>query len=212
VKKAGLKKMQATDVNGIASAFPGISSGRDMVRWAYGADVGDITDKVYIEGDQYVVAQLTQIKPKGTLSLEAVKKQIQPMVLSKVKGKILSDKLQAALNGSSTIDQVAQKSGAKVLPIQNLVFANPVIPGSAAEYKLVGTIFGSQPNKLSKPVAGTQGVYVFSLDSFTNPPALDNAIREKQQLGQALMQRADGQIFDALKDKANVKDYRSKFL
>jgi peptidyl-prolyl cis-trans isomerase D len=99
-----------------------------------------------------------------------------------------------------------------VMPIQNMVFANPVIPGSAAEYKLIGTIFGSQPGKLSKPIAGQAGVYIFDVDSFTNPPSLTDAIRIKQQLGQALMQRADAQIFEALKDKANVKDYRAKYL
>jgi len=93
-----------------------------------------------------------------------------------------------------------------------MVFANPVIPGSAAEYKLIGTIFGSQPGKLSKPIAGQAGVYIFDVDSFTNPPSLADAIRIKQQLGQALMQRADAQIFDALKDKANVKDFRAKYL
>ncbi|OIQ64691.1 hypothetical protein GALL_537560 [mine drainage metagenome] len=134
------------------------------------------------------------------------------MVLNQVKGKLLTDKLQSALNGASTIDQVAQKAGTTVNPIQNMVFANPVIPGTSAEYKLIGTIFGSQPNKLSKPIAGAQGVYVFVLDSFTNPAAMTDAVREKQQLGQAIMQRADSQIFEALKDKANVKDYRAKFL
>jgi len=134
------------------------------------------------------------------------------MVKNKVKAKLLSDKLQAALNGASTIEQVAQKSDAKVLPLQNIVFANPVIPGSSAEYKVIGTVFGSQPNKLSKPTEGQQGVYVFVVNSFINPAPLTNAVREKQQLGQALLQRANSQIFDALKDKANVKDYRAKFL
>lgn len=211
-KKDGLKKMTAADVNGTAASVPGILSARDLVKWAFGAKAGDFTDKVYIEGEQYVVAVLTQIKPKGILPLDDVKKQIEPMVLNQVKGKQLSEKLQSALSGSSSIDQVAQKSGTTVLPIQNMVFANPVIPGSSAEYKLVGTIFGSQPNKLSKPVAGQLGVYVFSIDSFTNPPAMTDAIRIKQQLAQAMMQRAESQIFDALKDKANVKDFRAKFL
>jgi peptidyl-prolyl cis-trans isomerase D len=212
VKKSGLKKQTAADVNGVAMAIPGVNSARDLVRWAFGAAKDDFSDKVYIEGDQYVVAHLTQIKPKGTLSLEDVKKQIQPMVLNQVKGKTLTDKLQSALNGASTIDQVAQKAGTTANPIQNMVFANPVIPGYSAEYKLVGTVFGSQPNKLSKPIAGQQGAYVFVLDSFTNPPAMTDAVREKQQLSQALLQRADSQLFEALKDKANVKDYRAKFL
>jgi peptidyl-prolyl cis-trans isomerase D len=211
-KKNGLKKQTATDITGVALAIPGVNSARDLVRWAYGASKGDFSDKVYIEGDQYIVAELTQIKPKGTLSLDDVKKQIQPLVLNQVKGKTLSDKLESALSGASTIDQVAQKLGTTANPIQNMVFANPVIPGFAAEYKLVGSIFGSQPNKLSKPVAGAQGAFVFVLNSFTNPPAITDAVREKQQLSQAILQRADSQIFEALKDKANVKDYRAKFL
>jgi peptidyl-prolyl cis-trans isomerase D len=211
-KKAGLKISSAKDVNGTAGAVQGIDNAREIVRWVFNAEKGDFSDKVYIVGSQYIVAHLTQIKPKGTLPLDAVKKQIEPMVKNRVKGKLLSDKLQAALNGSTNISQVAQKAGGKVVAQQNIVFANPVIPGTSTEYKLVGAIFGSQPNKLSKPIEGQQGVYVFVLDSFINPAPLTNTVRERQQLGQAMLQRADSQIFEALKDKANVKDYRVKFL
>ena len=211
-KKAGVIKKTATDVNGTAGAVLGIDNAREIVRWAFNAKKGDFSDKVYISGDQYIIADLVQVNPKGTLSLDAVKKQIEPLVKNKVKAKLLTDKFESALGGASGLDQVAQKVGGKVVPIQNIVFANPVIPGSSAEYKLVGTIFGSQPNKISKPVEGQVGVYVFSLDSFTNPAPLTNALKEKQQIAQAIMQRADSQIFDALKDKADIKDYRAKFL
>ena len=211
-KKDGYKVNTATDVNGTAAVIPGIENAHDIVKWAFNAENGDFSDKVYVTGNQYVIAQLTQIKPKGTLSLNMVKKQIAQAVKNKVKGKYLDDKLNAALTGASSIDQVAQKAGSKVVPVQNIVFANPVLPGAQAEYKLIGTIFGSQPNKLSKPVDGAQAVYVFTLDSFTNPPPLTSNAREKDQLTQSMLQRADSQIFDALKDKANVKDYRAKFL
>jgi peptidyl-prolyl cis-trans isomerase D len=167
---------------------------------------------VYIVGDQYIIPTLTEIKPKGTLPLDVVKKQIEPAVRNHVKAKQLAEKLQSAETGASSIDQVAQKAAAKVVPVQNVVFANPVIPGLSLEYKVIGTVFGSQPNKLSKPVEGQHGVYVFVVDNFINPAPLTNAIREREQIGQALLQRSQGQIFDALKDKANVKDYRSKFL
>ena len=211
-KKEGLTTKTAADVNGVAGSIPGVESARDIVKWAFGAEKGDFSDKVYITGNQYIVAHLVAIKPQGQLSLDDVKKQIEPMVKNKVKAKLLTDKLQAALNGATTIDQVAQKSGAKVNPIQNIVFANPIIPGSSAEYRVVGAVFGSKPNKLSKPVEGQQGVFVFTVDSFVNPAAVTNTVREKDQLGQALLQRSRSAIFDALKDKANVKDYRAKFL
>jgi peptidyl-prolyl cis-trans isomerase D len=116
------------------------------------------------------------------------------------------------LSGSTSIDQAAQKAGVKVVPVQNVVFANPIIPGASLEYKVIGSIFGSQPNKLSKPVNGQQGVYVYVVDGFTNPAALANNVREKQQIAQALMQRAANQVLDALKDNAIVKDNRYKLL
>ncbi|SDP95130.1 peptidyl-prolyl cis-trans isomerase D [Mucilaginibacter sp. OK268] len=212
VKKEGLKKSVAEDFTGVAASLPGLDNARDIVRWAYKAEKGDITDKVFTVGDQYVVTRLTEIKPKGLLSLEAVKKQIEPAVRNEVKAKQLDEKFQAALSGSTSIDQAAQKAGVKVVPVQNVVFANPIIPGASLEYKVIGSIFGSQPNKLSKPVNGQQGVYVYVVDGFTNPAALANNVREKQQIAQALMQRAANQVLDALKDNAIVKDNRYKLL
>jgi peptidyl-prolyl cis-trans isomerase D len=211
-KKSGLAIKNAEDVNGTAASVLGLDNAREVVKWAFKSEKGAFSDQVFASGDQYVVARVSAIKPQGILPLDAVKKQIEPMVRIKVKGKQLSDKFQSALNGASSIDQVAQKAGSKVVPLQNIVFANPVIPGSAAEYKVVGTVFGSQPNKISKPIEGQQGVYVFTLDSFTNPAQLTNNVREKQQIGQALLQRSQGSVLDALKDKANVKDNRAKFL
>ena len=140
-----------------------------------------------------------------------MKKQIEAEVRNHVKATQLIEKMQAAEAGASTIDQVAQKVQATVMPVQNVVLANPVIPGVSTEYKVVGTMFGSKPNKLSKPIEGTHGVYVFVVDNFINPAALTNATTEKQQIAQAMLQRSQGAIFDALKDKANVKDNRSNF-
>jgi peptidyl-prolyl cis-trans isomerase D len=211
-KKAGLAVKTAADVNALAYGLPGLDNAREVVRWAFKAEKGDFADQVYVVGDQYIIPTLTTIKPKGISPLDVVKKQIEPAVRNHVKAKQLADKLQAAENGGANLDEVAQKAGSKVVPVQNVVFANPVIPGLSLEYKVIGTVFGSQPNKISKPVEGEHGVYVFVVDNFINPAPLTNAIREREQIGQALMQRSQGQVFDALKDKANVKDYRSKFL
>jgi peptidyl-prolyl cis-trans isomerase D len=211
-KKAGLTVRTSDDVGGTAAALPGLDNAREIVRWAFKTDKGTVSDQVFTVGDQYVIARVSNVKPEGILPLDAVKKQIEPMVRNHVKAKQLIDKLQSASNGAASIEQVAQKAGTTVVPLQNIVFANPVLPGGGAEFKLVGTIFGSQPNKLSKPVEGQNGVFVFRVDGFTNPAQLTNTVREKEQLAQGIMQRAQGQVLDALKDKANVKDNRAKFL
>ena len=213
-KKEGLSVKPANDVVGTASALPGLDNARELVKWAFtkAEEKGDVVDQVYTLGDQYVIARLTKIKKQGTLALDDVKDQIKAEVLTQVKAKQLSEKLQSALNGASSLQQVAQKAGSTVVPVENIVFANPVIPGLSLEYKVIGAVFGSQPKKISKPIEGANGVYVFSLDSFLNPAPLTNTVREKQQISQTLLQQADNRLFDALKDKANVKDYRAKFL
>ena len=210
--KAGLKKGIAENITGITASLPGLTTARDLVRWVYKAEKGDVSDQVFTVDDQYVVARLTAVKPKGILALDLIKKQIEPAVRNKVKARMLTEKFNAALKGASNIDQVAQKAGSKVVPVQNIVFANPILPGVSAEYALIGTVFGSQPSKLSKVVEGQQGVYVFVVDSFINPAPLNNSVRERQQIAQAMLQRAETQVFEALKDKANVKDNRAKFL
>ena len=211
--KEGLKKKTAEDIKGTEATVGQLDNARDLVRWAFNkASVGDFTDQVYQLGYQNVVATLTSVKPIGILPLDAVKKQIQPMVLNAVKAKLLTEKLNNAVNGASNINQVAQKVGSPVTPVENIVFANPVVPGAGQENKLVGSIFGSKINQVSKPIEGDKGVYVYVVDSFTSPAPLTNSLRQKEQIGQALVQRSENGIIEALKDKANVKDYRAKVL
>jgi peptidyl-prolyl cis-trans isomerase D len=211
-KKAGIKTQKAEDISGIASSLPGLNDARDLVRWVFKSEKNDVSDQVFTVGDQYVVAQVTAIKPQGILALDLIKDKIKPAVINQVKAKQLTEKLAAASNGASSIEQIGQKAGANVVPVQNVVFANPVIPGSSAEYQVIGTVFGLPLNKISKPITGQQGVYVVVVNNFITPAALTNAVREKEQIGQAILQRAQGQLFEALKDKANVKDNRAKLL
>src|SRR5690606_38984142 len=110
-----------------------IENPRELIRWMYKANVGDITDKVYELNDKYIVAHLTEIRDAGTLPLETVKKDIEPAVLNQVKAKQLTKKTEDALNGASTLDQVAQKLGKTAVNVENIVFANPIIPGVAQE-------------------------------------------------------------------------------
>ncbi len=140
-----------------------------------------------------------------------VKKQVEPAVRNQVKAKQLEDKLNNALKGASGLDKVAAQVGSKVTPVQNIVFANPIIPGVAQENKVVGAIFGSSLHKISKVIEGQNGVYVFEVDSFNNPPALNNALKDRQQIAQNILQRLDTDVFNVLKEKADVKDYRAKF-
>ncbi|RZK69169.1 MAG: peptidylprolyl isomerase, partial [Pedobacter sp.] len=85
---------------------PGLDNPRQLIRDAYEADKGEVLAQVYNMDNAYVVAQVTSIKPKGQLSLEDVKKQIEPQVLNAKKAKMLTEKFDKALSGTSSIDAV----------------------------------------------------------------------------------------------------------
>ncbi|PWG82321.1 peptidylprolyl isomerase [Pararcticibacter amylolyticus] len=211
IQKSKLRKLVAENITPSQSMVSGIENPREIVRWAFEADRGDVSDKVFESENTYVVACLTDVREKGILPVEKVKKDIEPMVRNLVKARMLSEKMQKALSGASTINQVASKLGRPVQPVQNVVFANPIIPGIAQENKVVGTVFGLEPKKLSKVIEGEQGVYVVQVNGFTNPAPLTNTFSQKQQMYQTVGQRAQGQVMEVLREKADIKDYRLKF-
>jgi len=208
-EKDKLKVAVADKITATQGFAPGLDNPRKLIQDAYAADKGDVLPEIYTMGDAYVVARLTDVKPKGTLTLDAVKKEIQPMVLNAAKAKLLKAKFEGA--GKAGLDQIASKVGRTVMPVQNIVFANPIIPGVAQENKLVGTVFGAQPGKVSAPVDGERGVYVFSVDGFTNPAPIANMFKQKETMLLTLGQRSLGAAFQALQDNAKIKDNRVKF-
>jgi peptidyl-prolyl cis-trans isomerase D len=210
-KKLKYNKLIAENVTGSQGFIPGLENARSIIQWAYGADKGDVGTQIFETGNKFVVAKLVRVSKKGILSLEDVKKQIEPMVRNAVKAKQLTEKMNAALAGASRIEQVAQKLGRQVMPVQNIVFANPILPALGQENKVVGTVFGLQPGKLSKAIEGSQAVFAVVVDGFNNPVPLANVFKQKEQIAQALTQRSTGEAFRVLREKSDIKDNRVKF-
>ncbi len=208
-QQKGLKVAIADKITPTQGFAPGLDNPRKLIQDAYAADKGDVLPEIYNMTNSYVVAHLTAVNPKGILPLESVKKEIEPMVRNAVKAKMLKDKFEKA--GKSSLDQIASKVGGAVNPVQNIVFANPIIPGVAQENALVGSVFGSQPGKVSPPVNGERGVYVFTVDGFTNPAPIANMFKQKESMLLSLGQRSLGAAFQALQDNAKIKDNRVKF-
>ena len=211
IKKSGSRKMIAEKIIPSQASIPGIENPREIIRWAFKAEKGDVSDQVFEIDNKFVIAKLVDVSEKGALPLEKVKKQIEPMVLNQVKAEKLADRLNKAKLGSKTIEQLAQKVGKTAVPVQNVVLANPIIPGVAQENKVIGTVFGSQPGKLSKIIEAENGVYVIAVSGFSNPAPLTNVYKQKVQISQNLAQRASAETFKVLREKAAIKDHRVKF-
>jgi len=207
----GLSVLKADDVTAMETNLMGTEVPRELVRWAFDADKGDVTDKIHESENHYVVARLTDIHKKGQLPLEAVKSDIEDVVRNRVKAKQLIAQAETAANGATSLAQIGQKLSKTPTLAENIVFANPVIPGVAQENTVVGAVFGLQPKQPSKPIRGSQGVYVVEVTGFVNPEAPTDLTAQKQQLSQSLSQRIWSLAFQALQDKADVVDNRARF-
>src|SRR5690606_18423522 len=179
----------------------------------YEAKKNAVTDKIFETDHHFIVAKLSDINPKGIQPLESIKNDIELGVRNMVKARMLKEKLNNALNGASSIDQAAQKIGKSAVSVENIVLANPVIPGVALESTVVGTVFGLQPNKPSKAIEGAQGVYAVQVDNFVNPKELVDSerINQQKQILTSKEQRAWGAIYKALQDNADIDDNRIRF-
>ncbi|MGJ1195229.1 SurA N-terminal domain-containing protein [Sphingobacterium spiritivorum] len=211
--KQGLKDATAKRVTAMDNTLDGNEVPRELLRWAFEAKKGDVTDKVYETDHTFIVARLADIQPKGILPLEAIKADIETPVRNLVKARQLKEKAENALKGASSIDQVGQKLGKSPIQVENIVLANPVIPGVALENAVVGTVFGLQPNKPSTAIKGNQGIYVVQVNGFVNPKnqvATEIKAQQKQLIA-SKAQRSWNSIFKALQDKAKIDDNRIRF-
>src|SRR5690606_41255337 len=72
---------------------------------------------------------------------------------------------------------------------------------------------GLQPNKLSKSVKGTQGVYAVQVTGFVNPAELvaSEVNNQKKQMQTTKAQRSWSSIYQSLQNKADIDDNRIRF-
>ncbi|HNQ61086.1 MAG TPA: peptidylprolyl isomerase [Bacteroidia bacterium] len=206
--KQGLNKRIADNIRQTDKNIPGLESPRELVRWVYEANTGDIS-KAFSLGEKYVIAKLVQIKNKGTLPLDIVREQVTAEVRKNKKAEKMIEKIEAA--GATTIDALAQKMNTTTTDVEAINFQNPYVQGLGNEPKVVGTIFGMKQGTMSKPIQSESGVIVLYVKSISEPAAITDYSTNIKQIVDQRRSRSEYEVFNALKEKANVEDNRGKF-
>jgi peptidyl-prolyl cis-trans isomerase D len=209
-KKANLKSVTSPEIQPTDFSIQGLGTSRTLVRWIYGAKLGEVSESFSV-GDKYIVALVTEINHKGTMSLTKVRPMIEPILRNQKKTEIITGKIGAAAN----LDAVASGTGQPVSHADSLQFSSPYIPNVGLEPKVVGYCFDKQliGKPLSSPVGGNDGVFVLKVE---NVSARANYNVDVEQARQAMLQSQESVIqrggIDALKKKAKIVDDRGKFL
>ena len=178
----------------------GLEDSRDVARWAYGAEVGDVSE-IFPVGKDYVIAMLTEIDDNEFAPLEKVSAQIRAQVLRDKK----YDYIVKELSGS-TLDEQAKSLGTEVADFDNVTFGAFYVNGPGFEPRLIGAISSTtEKGVLSAPVKGLSGVYVFEVDDIQTS---DKQTAEGEKVRAQAMAESMAQQFSvqAIQQMANIQD------
>lgn len=206
VKKEGLNKRLAEGIKGGDHLIPGLGSSREIIRWAYGAKLGDVSDPIHLE-NKYVVAKVAAINEAGIKTLDAATKaQVEGIVRAEKKTQMLADKYKSVQN----LQTLAQQSGQQVQLADSVNGGASVAASVGFEPKVIGYAFNEkfQPGAVSPAIKGRDGVFFITLirRASMNTPVDPQAV--KTQAAMQDMQARNGipqAIGQALRRQSTVK-------
>ncbi|OAV69512.1 Foldase protein prsA precursor [Bacteroidales bacterium Barb6XT] len=186
-----------------------IKSTRSVVRWAFENSKGTISD-IFECGDKFIVAVVEGTVREGYRPLnDDLSASLKPELIAQKKGQIIADELKAKNLTSLTAYADAMKG--RVDSVKFVGFNTSRISGIGAEPKLNAIISLSETGKLSRPVIGSNGVYVFEvLQKNTDAREYDEEAQIRN-LNVTNNYRFGYQAVQSLIDKADVEDTRIRF-
>ena len=183
----------------------GLEDSRELTRWAYGAEPGDLSE-IFSVGKDYVIAMLTEVDDNEYASLEKVAAQVRAQVLRDKK----YDHIVKSLSGT-TLDEQAASLGSEVGDFSDVTYETFYVNGvNALEPRLVGAITASEKGVVSAPVKGLSGVYVFEVGDVqtTEKQTAEGERVRAQAMAEGMAQQF---VIPAIQQMAKIQDLRGKY-
>ncbi len=213
--KAALEKLVAKNGNSINSiptmlkendfSVGPFQDARALVRWAFEAKVGDISEPFNI-ADQFVVAVLDKVNEKGIQDTATARPGCEVIIRNKKKSEIIKKKLGGTPtleSAASAYNKTIQMAGADT----SIEFNTQIINGVGMEGKLIGASFNkTYQTKVSPAIEGTSGVYLIKVNSYIEKQGAPIDVVNKLN---SIRSQTNG-WYEGLKKQSDIVDNRSK--
>ncbi len=210
IEEGKLNKRLLDNVKENDKDLQGLQDAKELVRWAYKSKKGDIS-QVFEFKDRFVVANLVGVNQKGIVALEEVKETVAAKAIKDKKAELFLAEFAAKANGLKSIDEVATKMGLTVEKAENINFASNNAGAIGREDALIGTASVMKAGAITNAIKGDNGVFVVSVltvNEVTLPKEFKNKQKEMEQMNGG---KVDYELYEALKEKANIEDHRGKY-
>ena len=210
ISEQNLTKRYANDLTATQKTITGLENPRPLIRWAFEADLHDVSQEVFEIGNKYVVAAVSGIREKGIAPLEQVRTEIELEVTKEKKAERISGEFKTAMASVQNMDELADKMGLTAVDANNVNFASVSVPSAGIEPKVIATASVLPQDQLSQPIFGNNGVYVIVVDNVLSPEETGLA-SQKSRMTSLRESQANYEAFEALREAANIQDNRAKF-
>ena len=183
-----------------------LKNSRPIVRWAFEAKAGQVSD-VFECGNQFVVAALTEVNDGEYRPLEAVRAELIIAATNDKKAEYIMNQL----NGVSTLEAAAELFDTEVKTAEGISLSSFRFGAAGVEPAVVGTALTIDANTLSAPVKGTNGVYILTVGEKKVAEGALDAAQEIQQLNMRTSYSLPYQAVSLIEEKAKVVDNRARF-
>ena len=187
--------------------IPGLGAQRAIVRWAFddSASEGDFKSFNTTAGG-FVVVKLTGVNTVGLMSTESGSVTALPEIRKEKKAEIIKDRISA-----TTLDEIATAEGQTIKTAVAVNMKNPTLSGAGREPLVIGTAFGLAEGATSELISGNSGVYAVQVTKVTAAAALPSYQAAANRVGKAKENAVNTQLYNALKDAAEIEDNRAVF-
>jgi peptidyl-prolyl cis-trans isomerase D len=205
----GLSVRMANNLEINDRIIPGLGGGREVIRWAFEARKNAVSP-IFEIGDRFVIAAVTDVRTEGYRPLEAVRDEIESVLIRQRKAGIIASRLEEKLRENLDLASIANQLNTPVNSANNISFSSITVPGAGIEPRLIATALSTGEGQLSVPVEGENGVYLLEITSVTVPDEKD-LDTERRRLVAGKRARVNFEAFEALRNEAGVKDNRHQF-
>jgi peptidyl-prolyl cis-trans isomerase D len=203
--------LSAMNLRDDANNINDLENSRQLVRWAFEAQVGDVTPKVMQFGNKYVVAILDDVKEEGYAPVEKVRTAIEIEVRKQKQAEKLLAKLSESTGSSNDLNAIANDLGTNVKEANNVRFTSYSIPGLGVEPKLQAVAVELEQDAVSQPIDGNNGVYVIQVNTKDLPSEGADNSGAKNYLTRSYTTRVNYSSVRVLNELAGVEDNRINF-
>lgn len=190
-----------------ADKLGSIDNAKEVSRWVFENKVGKVSNIITVDNNFFVIATVRGIHKEGYAKVNEVASSIRQQLYYEKLAEKKAAEVAEKIKGLTDLQAIAEKLGTTVSSQSGVTFSSMNAQG--LDPKFIGAVSVAPIDKVSAPVAGSIGVYVFKVTgrdtgSFYTE---DDAKTRQSQMAMYTTQA----IVPVMMQDADVKDNRARF-